>query len=83
MHGEDLLVDYGSNGKAIEAVCKCLPKFDIVSAFALVIKAVDAVYASTLMVSPQDEEVLRVFDLVGQQQADRLKGLLAAVNVVA
>ena len=34
------------------------------------------------MVAPEQEEVLGVFDLVGQQQADGLQGLLAPVHVV-
>ena len=34
------------------------------------------------MVAPEQEEVLWVFDLVGQQQADGLQGLLAPVHVV-
>ena len=35
------------------------------------------------MVSPEQEEVLRVLDLVGEQEADGLQGLLPAVDVVA
>ena len=35
------------------------------------------------MVAAQQEEVLRVFDLVGQQQADALEPVRSAVNVVA
>ena len=35
------------------------------------------------MVAPEQEEVLRVFDLVGQQQADGLQRLLPSVHVVA
>lgn len=34
------------------------------------------------MVSPEQEEVLRVFDLVRQQQADGFQGLLPSVHVV-
>ena len=34
------------------------------------------------MVAAQDEEVLRVLDLVGQQEADGLERLLATVDVV-
>ena len=36
-----------------------------------------------LVVPPQQEEVLGVLDLVGQQQADGLERLFAAVDVVA
>lgn len=35
------------------------------------------------MVAPEDEKVLRVLDLVGQQQADGLQALLAAVHIIA
>ena len=34
------------------------------------------------MVAAQDEEVLGVLDLVGQEKADGLEGLLATVDVV-
>ena len=34
------------------------------------------------MVAAQDEEVLRVFDLVREEQADCLEGLLPAVYVI-
>lgn len=34
------------------------------------------------MVSSQQKEVFGVFDLVGQQQADGLQGLLASVYIV-
>lgn len=35
------------------------------------------------MVSAQNEEVLRVLDLVRQEQTNRFQGLLATINVVA
>lgn len=35
------------------------------------------------MVAPEQEEVFRVFDLVGQQKADRFQGLAPAVDVVS
>uniref|UniRef100_A0A1I8JA28 TOG domain-containing protein n=1 Tax=Macrostomum lignano TaxID=282301 RepID=A0A1I8JA28_9PLAT len=47
------------------------------------VEAVDPVDTRALVVSAQQEEVLRVLDLVGQQQADGLQRLLAAVHVVA
>ncbi len=34
------------------------------------------------MVAPEQEEVLGVFDLVRQQQADGLQGLLPSVHIV-
>lgn len=82
MHGEDLLVDDGGNGQAVEAVGKCLPQLDVVASLALIVETVDAVDGSTLVVAAQDEEVLGVLDLVGQEKADGLEGLLATVDVV-
>jgi hypothetical protein len=35
------------------------------------------------VVASEDEEVLRVFDLVGEEEADGLERLLASVDVVA
>jgi hypothetical protein len=43
VHGEDLLVNDGSNGKAVEAVGESLPELDVVSALALIVEAVDTV----------------------------------------
>jgi hypothetical protein len=73
VHGEDLLVDDGGNGQAVEAVGEGLPQLDVVAALALVIEAVYAVDGGALVVAAQDEEVLRVLDLVRQKQADGLE----------
>lgn len=82
MHGEDLLVDDSGDGKAVEAIRKSLPQLDVVAALALVVETVDAVDGGALVVSSQDEEVLGVLDLVREQKADGLEGLLASVDVV-
>lgn len=83
MHGEDLLIDDGGDGKAVEAIGKRLPQLDIVPPLAFIIEAVYAIDGGALMVTAQDEEVLRILDLVGQKQADGLEGLLSSVYVVA
>lgn len=82
MHGEDLLVNDGGNGQAVEAVGKSLPKLDVVASLALVVESVNTVDGRALVVAAEDEEVLRVLDLVCQQKADGLEGLLATVDVV-
>jgi hypothetical protein len=82
VHGKDLLIDDGGNGQAVEAVGKRLPQLDVVSTLALVVEAIDAVDGRALVVTPQDEKVLGILDLVGKEQADSLKGLLASVYVV-
>jgi hypothetical protein len=83
VHREDLFIDDGSDWQAVEAVRKCLPQLDVVSTLAFVIEAIDAVDGRALVVASQDEEVLGVFDLVGKQEANRLEGLLAPVDIVA
>jgi hypothetical protein len=83
VHGEDLLIDDGGNGKAVEAVGESLPKLDVVSALALIVETVDTVDRGTLVVTTQNEEVLRVLDLVGEEKANGLERLLATVDVVA
>ena len=46
-----------------------------------IVESVYPVDGGALVVAAQQEEVLGVLDLVGQQQADRLKALLAwAIN---
>ena len=34
------------------------------------------------MIAAQDEEIFGIFDLVGEEEADYLKGLLASIDVV-
>lgn len=82
MHGKDLLINDSGNGQTVEAVGESLPKLDVVTTLALVVEAVNAVDGSTLMVAAQNEEVLGILDLVGQQQTDRFKGLLSTIDVV-
>lgn len=48
-----------------------------------IVESVNSVDTRALMVTSKDEKVLRVLDLVSQEQADRLEGLLASVNVIA
>ena len=66
MHGENLLVNDGGNGQAVEAVGKCLPQLDVVASLALIVETVNAVDGSALVVAAEDEEVLGVLDLVCQ-----------------
>jgi len=53
------------------------------SLLTFIVKSIDAVDAGTLVVAAQHEEVLRIFDLVRQQQAYRFQRLFTAVNVVS
>ena len=80
---EDLLVDDGRAGEAVEAVGEGLPELDAEAALALVVEAVDAVDGGALVVAAEDEEVLGILDLIRQQETYCFQGLLAAVDVVA
>lgn len=51
--------------------------------FTFIVESVDSVCAGTLVVATENEKVLGILDLVGEQEADDLKGLLAAVDIVA
>jgi hypothetical protein len=82
VHGENLLVDDSSDGKTVEAIGKGLPELNVIATLALVVEAIDTVDRSTLVVTSQNEEVLGVLDLVGEEQADGLKGLLTSVDIV-
>ena len=82
MHGEDLLIDDSRNGEAVEAIRESLPQLNVVPPFALIVETIDTVDGRTLVVTTENEEVLGVFDLVSQKEADGLKRLLATVDVV-
>ena len=58
MHGEDLLINDGGDGQAVEAVGEGLPKLDVVASLALVVETVDTVDGSALVVTAENEEVL-------------------------
>ena len=82
MHAEDFFVNDGGYGKAIEAVRKGFPQLYVVPPLALVIEPIDSVNRGTFMVTSEDKEILGILDLVGQQYANGLKGLLPSVYVV-
>lgn len=44
---------------------------------------INSINTGALVIAAQQEEILGIFDLVGQEQTDRLQGLLAPVHVVA
>lgn len=66
MHRKDLFVDDCGNWQAVEAICECLPQLNVIPPLALVVESVNTVYRGAFMVATEDEEILRVFDLVRQ-----------------
>jgi hypothetical protein len=54
-----------------------------VTELTFIVETIYPVDTGTLMVSTQQEEVLGIFDLVRQQEADGFQRLLASVHVVS
>ena len=82
MHGEDLLINDGSYRQAVEAIGKRLPKLDVIPPLAFIVETVNTVDRSALMISTQNEEVLRVLDLVRKKKADGFQRLLATIYII-
>lgn len=48
-----------------------------------VVEPINPVDTCTFVVSPEDEEVLRVLDLVCEEEADGFERLLAPIDIIA
>jgi len=70
VHAENLLIDDCGDWQAVEAIGKGLPKLNIVTTFAFVVEPINSVDGGAFVVAAQNEEVLGIFDLVSEQQAD-------------
>jgi arginine/lysine/ornithine decarboxylase len=56
-----------SSTYAVESVHKSLPNFDVASALALVVEAINTSDIRTLMITSEQKEVLRILDLVAPE----------------
>jgi len=65
VHCENLLVNDCCDRQAVEAISERLPQLDVVPSLAFVVEAIDTVDGGAFVVAAQDEEVFRIFDLVG------------------
>ena len=61
---ENLVIDDGSYWEAVKALYEFLPQLQRVSSFALIVKSIDSIYWTTLVISSQKEKVFRVFDFI-------------------
>lgn len=52
------------------------------SILTLIVETIDAIDWGTFMVTPEQKEVLRIFDFIGQQKADGLEWLFAPIHIV-
>ena len=67
MHGKDLFVNNSCDRQAIETISECLPEFDVIPPFALVVEPVDPVDGGTFMIATKNEEILGILDFVSKQ----------------
>ena len=82
MHTEDLFVNQGCNWQAVEDVGEDFPKSNGVSSLAFVVKSINSIDLSAFVVSSQKEEVLWIFDLVAEKQANTFNGLFSSIDVI-
>ena len=83
MNAEYLVLDRGREGERVERPLELLPQIDGIAPVALLEEAVLAVHAGALVVPPDQEERLRVLQLVAEQKDYALQRLGASVHVVA
>ena len=63
MHTKDTLIDDSADWESIEALAEVLPSLDIVPPLALIVKSVHSVNLLTLMISPKQENMVRILNL--------------------
>lgn len=84
VQAEDLVVDEGGEREVVEEIGKVFPDVRVaVFAQALVVEAVDLRNLTRLVVSAKDCDALRIADLQGNEEGDRLYGEVAAIDVIA
>ena len=67
MHAKNLLINQCCNGQGVENITENFPKSDGVASLALIIESIDTIDLGTLVIASQQEKVLWVFNLVGEQ----------------
>mmetsp|Transcript_41384 Transcript_41384/g.90870 ORF Transcript_41384/g.90870 Transcript_41384/m.90870 type:complete len:222 (+) Transcript_41384:497-1162(+) len=82
VYAENLLVHHSRKRQHVKHLLELLPHFDIVATLAFIIEAIDPVDGSTLVVPAKQEKVLRILDLVSEQQTHALQSILPAVHIV-
>lgn len=80
---EDTALDDRRQGQAVVAIDEGAPQLGRESPLALVVEPIEVVQAGALVVAAQQEKILRIPRLQGQQQGQRFDGLLAPVHIVA
>jgi len=81
MHAENLVFNERSNRQTVEDISERSPELDAVAAFALIIKAINAVDRTRLVVPSEQKKVFRVLDLKAQEKANCLDALVRTINL--
>ena len=68
VHAENLAGHDGGNWKTVEGIDETLPDLDVAASLTLVIETIYPCDVSTLMITTEQEEILRIFELIAQQQ---------------
>ena len=68
---------------AVESVHESLPDLNIASPLAFVVKAIDSVYLCALVITSEQEEVLRVLDFIAEHHTYGFNRLFASINIVS
>jgi hypothetical protein len=82
MHTEDFLINDGSNWEAVETISEGLPQLDVIPSLALIVESIDSVDGGALVVSSEEEEVLRVLDLISEEETDCFQALFASIDII-
>jgi len=89
MHTQNLFINKRHNGHGIENIYKILPDLEVIasltlitSLLTLIVEAIDAIDAGTLMVAPEQKEVLRELDLIAKQEHHALNGVFSSVDII-
>jgi hypothetical protein len=82
VHTDNFIINDSSTRQAVESVAEGLPKLDAEPAPAFIIEPINSINTSALVITSKDEKVFRILDLVGEQKADDLEGLLSPVDII-
>lgn len=83
MHANNLVVNDRTAGKTVEGVTKLFPHLNREPATTLVVKAINPVDSSALMVATQQEKVFWILDFVCEKQTHHFQRLLSTVHIVS
>ena len=82
MHAHNFLINQGHQRHVVEAVVERLPQTYLVPSLNLIKESINSSDSLRLMITPQDDDLVRVPTLQSEQEADDFATLLASVDVI-